>query len=617
MLNHFPWWKNLCIALVLALFGLYAIPNIYGEDPALQISAGRNAQLDVDTAAAVRTALEAGGISPKSVSLENGQLLVRLSHGDEQLKARPVVQQVLGENYTVALNLAPTTPNWLRAIGAGPLKLGLDLRGGVHFLMEVDMNTAMEKAQTQMVDDFRTALSEGGIRGASLRRDRDHSVNLRFRTVEERDAGEKLLAKRFPDLLFNNVPTDAQSIKAVPTDARLRELREYAVQQNISILRNRVNELGVAEPLVQRQGAARIVVELPGVQDTAEAKKILGATATLEFRMVDHEGDVASAMNGRVPAGSELLSDRSGRPVLLKKRIVLTGDHIVGASSALDENGMPQASIDLDGAGGSKMARETKDNIGKPMATLFIEYKASGERDSEGNAIFVKKQEVINVATIQSRLGSSFRITGLDSMQEAHELALLLRAGALIAPIQIVEERTVGPSLGQENIERGIEAILLGMLALVIFMGIYYRKFGLVANVALVGNLIGIIGVMSMIPGAALTMPGMAGIVLTLGMAVDANVLIFERIREELRDGKSVQQSIHLGFENAFSSIVDSNLTTLIVAAILFGVGSGPVRGFAVTLIIGIIVSMFTAIVMSRAIINSVWGGKRLERLSI
>lgn len=617
MLNHFPWWKNLTIVLVLAVVGLYAIPNLYGEDPALQISAGRNGQLSVETAGQVRSALEAGGISPKSVALEGEQLLVRLAHGDEQLKARPLVQQALGENYTVALNLAPTTPDWLRAIGAGPLKLGLDLRGGVHFLMEVDMNTAMDKAQTQMIDDFRTTLSEGGIRGAAMRRDRDHSVTLRFRSADERTAGEKVLAKRFLDLQFNGVPGDELSLKAVPTEQRLKELREYAVQQNITILRNRVNELGVAEPLVQRQGAARIVVELPGVQDTAEAKKILGATATLEFRMVDNEGDLATAMGGRVPAGSELLNDRDGRPVLLKKRIVLTGDHIVGASSGMDENGMPQVSIDLDGAGGSKMARETKDNIGKPMATLFIEYKASGQRDAEGNALFVKKQEVINVATIQSRLGSSFRITGLDSPQEAHELALLLRAGALIAPIQIVEERTVGPSLGQENIERGIEAILLGLVALVLFMAIYYRKFGLVANVALLANLIGIVGVMSMIPGAALTMPGMAGIVLTLGMAVDANVLIFERIREELRDGKSVQQAIHLGFDNAFSSIFDGNITTLISAVILFGVGSGPVRGFAVTLIIGILVSMFTAIVVSRAIINSVWGGKRLERLSI
>ncbi|MBQ1782985.1 MAG: protein translocase subunit SecD [Gammaproteobacteria bacterium] len=616
MLNHYPWWKNLLIASAVLLVGLFAIPNFYAPDPALQISAGRNASVTIDTAGKVREALIAGGISPKSVAVEKERLLVRLTTDDEQLPARALVQQVLGDSYTVALNLAPTTPGWLDAIGGSPLKLGLDLRGGVHFLMEVDMKTAMEKAQSQMIDDFRSTLSEGGIKGVAMRRDRDNGVSLRFANAEQRDQGETLLAKRFLDLQF--LPgVDARSLLALPTEARMKELREFAVQQNITILRNRVNQLGVAEPLVQRQGASRIVVELPGVQDTAEAKKILGATATLEFRMVDTENDLATAVGGRVPAGSELLSDRDGRPVLLKKRTVLTGDHIVGAGSSPDENGMPRVSIDLDGAGGSKMARETKDNIGKPMATLFIEFKGTGERDAQGNPVFVKKQEVINVATIQSRLGSSFQITGLDSPAEAHELALLLRAGALIAPIQIVEERTIGPSLGKENIERGIEAILLGFVVLVIFMGVYYRKFGLVANVALFANLVGIVGIMSMIPGAALTMPGMAGIVLTLGMAVDANVLIFERIREELRDGKSVQQAIHSGFDNAFSSIFDGNITTLITAVILFSVGSGPVRGFAVTLMIGIVVSMFTAIIVSRAIINSAWGGKRLDRLSI
>lgn len=616
MLNHYPWWKNLLIASTVLLVGLFAVPNFYAPDPALQISAGRNTSVSIDTAGQVREALVAAGITPKAVTVEKDRLLVRLSKDDEQLPARTLVQQTLGDGFTVALNLAPTTPGWLEAIGGSPLKLGLDLRGGVHFLMEVDMKTALEKAQSQMIDDFRSTLSEGGIKGVAMRRDRDHGVSLRFATGEQRDQGEKQLAKRFLDLQF--MPgLDDRSLIAVPTEARMKELREFAVQQNITILRNRVNELGVAEPLVQRQGASRIVVELPGVQDTAEAKKILGATATLEFRMVDIENDLATAVGGRVPAGSELLTDRNGAPVLLKKRTVLTGDHIVGASNSVDENGMPQVNIDLDGAGGSKMSRETKDNIGKPMATLFIEFKGTGERDAQGNPVFVKKQEVINVATIQSRLGSSFRITGLDSPAEAHELALLLRAGALIAPIQIVEERTIGPSLGKENIERGIEAILLGFVALVIFMGVYYRKFGLVANVALFANLVGIVGIMSMIPGAALTMPGMAGIVLTLGMAVDANVLIFERIREELRDGKSVQQAIHSGFDNAFSSIFDGNITTLITAVILFAVGSGPVRGFAVTLMIGIVVSMFTAIIVSRAIINSAWGGKRLDRLSI
>lgn len=617
MLNHYSRGVNVLIALVVLLFGLYAFPNLYPEDPAVQISAGRNAEVNLDTSAKVRTALEAASIPTKGIELEGNRLLVRLEKSDDQQPAKEAVQQLLGENYTVALNLAATTPNWLRAIGGSPLKLGLDLRGGVHFLMEVDMKTALEKSQTQMIDDFRSALTDGGLRGASMRRDRDNGISVRFRSVEERDQGEAILSKRFNDLLFGP-GADDQSLLALPSEGKMKEMREYAVQQNITILRNRVNALGVAEPLVQRQGASRIVVELPGIQDTAEAKKILGATATLEFRMVDGEGDLASAVSGRVPAGSDLLYDRNGRPVLLKKRVVLTGDHIVGAVGASDpQNNMPQVSIDLDSAGGSKMARETKDNVGKPMATVFIEFKGTGERDAAGNPIFIKKMEVINVATIQSRLGSSFRITGLDSPDEAHELALLLRAGALIAPIQIVEERTVGPSLGKENIERGTEAILLGFAALVLFMGVYYRKFGLVANVALFCNLVGIVGIMSMIPGAALTMPGMAGIVLTLGMAVDANVLIFERIREELREGKAIQQAIHAGFDNAFSSIFDGNITTLITAVILFAVGSGPVRGFAVTLMIGILVSMFTAIIVSRAIINSAWGGKRIDKLSI
>jgi preprotein translocase subunit SecD len=401
------------------------------------------------------------------------------------------------------------------------------------------------------------------------------------------------------------------------TETKLRETQDYAISQNVTILRNRVNELGVAEPLVQRQGAERIVVQLPGVQDTARAKEILGATATLEFRLLDSDNSVLEAERGRVPFGSELFPNRNGGNALLKEDVILTGDHIVNATAGFDEYQRPQVSISLDGAGGDKMSLATRDNVGKPMATLFIEYKATGDRDANGKLIFEPLAEVINVATINSRLGSNFRITGISSQQEAQNLALLLRAGALIAPIQIVEERTIGPSLGQENIDMGMQAIISGFLMVLVFMVVYYRKFGLVANAALAVNLVLIVGIMSMIPGATLTLPGMAGIVLTVGMAVDANVLIFERIREEIKAKRSPQQAIHHGYDSALSTIADANITTLIAAIILFAVGTGPIKGFAVTLAIGIITSMFTAIVGTRAVINAIWGGKRIDKLSV
>ena len=406
-------------------------------------------------------------------------------------------------------------------------------------------------------------------------------------------------------------------LNAALSDAKIKEVRKYALEQNITIIRNRVNELGVAEPLVQQQGAERIVVQLPGIQDTARAKEILGATATLEFHMVDETADIQAAADGRVSPSSKVYTDRHGRPVVLQKRVILTGDHIVGAQSGFDEYSRPQVNIKLDGQGGNKMANFTKDNVGKGMATVFIEYKPVGQPGPDGKRKFRKQEEVINVATIQSRLGSQFRITGIDNANEAHNLALLLRAGALIAPIQIVEERTIGPSLGQQNIDSGMEAIGWAMLVIVLFMGIYYRAFGWVANLALVINLVLIVGIMSMIPGATMTLPGIAGIVLTLGMAVDANVLIFERIREEIRNGRGVQQAIHLGFDRAFSTIADSNVTSLITCVILFGIGTGAIKGFALTLGIGLTASMFTAITVSRAIINLVWGGRHIDKLPI
>lgn len=615
MLNKFPLWKNLMVIFILAVAALYALPNIYGEDYAVQISASRNATVDTQTLGTVEQTLEAMSIQPKGVTLEEGQILVRVNSDVEQLQARDGLLKALGTDYIVALNLAPATPEWLADIGGTPMKLGLDLRGGVHFLMEVDMAEATRKIQDQMRDTVRSELREERVRSTSIRRD-DSDVVVELRTAEDYAAAESYLNNRYPG--YTLIEDEAnRTLRLRMTEAKLKETQDYAVSQNVTILRNRVNELGVAEPVVQRQGAERIVVQLPGVQDTARAKEILGATATLEFRMVDDENSVYEAEQGRVPFGSELFVNRNGGNTLLKEDVILTGDHIVNATSGFDENQRPQVSISLDGAGGDKMSLATRDNVGKPMATLFIEFKATGERDENDRIIFERNAEVINVATIQSRLGNNFRITGINSQQEAQNLALLLRAGALIAPIQIVEERTLGPSLGKENIELGTQAIVWGFLLVIIFMVIYYRKFGMVANLALTANLVLIIGVMSMIPGATLTLPGMAGIVLTVGMAVDANVLIFERIREEIKAKRSPQQAIHHGYDSAFSTIMDANITTLIVAIILFAVGTGPVKGFAVTLAIGIITSMFTAIVGTRAVINAVWGGKRIDKLSV
>ncbi|WP_100656417.1 protein translocase subunit SecD [Alteromonas flava] len=614
MLNQNPIWKTLLVLIVVFGCALYALPNLYGEDHAVQISAGRNAQVTQSMVEQINATLEENNIASKRIEFANDQILVRVADGDVQLVAREVLQQALGDDYFVAMNLAPDTPEWLSSIGGAPMKLGLDLRGGVHFLMEVDMNSAIEKALEDAQGDFRTALREEGLRYRSVRAI-ENGVEIVFRDQETLDSAEFFLRNRNRDLVFEE-KSDLR-IEATFSETRLAEIRDYAVKQNITIIRNRVNQLGVAEPLVQKQGADRIVVQLPGIQDTARAKEILNATATLEFRMVDQRNDIRDALNGRVPAGSQLLEDRNGVPQLLEKRIMLTGNHIIDASSGVDEYGIPQVNISLDSDGGNKMSRNTRGNIGKPMATVFIEYKATDERDANGKLVFEKHEEVINVATIQAQLGSSFRITGLDSPKEARDLSLLLRAGALIAPIQIVEERTVGPSLGKENIELGMQAIMWGMVLVLAFMLVYYKAFGVVANIALIGNVVMIVGIMSMIPGATLTLPGMAGIVLTVGMAVDANVLIFERIREELAEGRSPQQAIHHGFDSAFSTILDANITTFIAGLILFAVGTGPIKGFSVTLMIGIATSMFTAIIVTRTLVNLIWGGRKVSKLAI
>ncbi len=602
------------VVILIGMCALYALPNIYGEDNAVQISAGRDAKVTEQLVEQVKQTLADNDITPKRIEFENEQILIRLTDSDTQLVAREVLEKQLGSKYYVAMNLAADTPQWLEDLGASPMKLGLDLRGGVHFLMEVDMSEAISKALEDAEGDFRTALREEKLRYRSVTQHENY-IELQFRDEDTMQKAEFFLRNRNRDLTFSDV--DALTLHAQFSDAKLAEIRDYAVKQNITIIRNRVNQLGVAEPLVQKQGADRIVVQLPGIQDTARAKEILNATATLEFRMVDQDNDVRDAVNGRVPPNSQLINDQEGRPQLLEKQIMLTGNHIIDANSGVDEYGIPQVNISLDSEGGNKMSRATRGNIGKPMATVFIEYKSTGERNANGKLVFEKHEEVISVATIRAQLGSSFRITGLDSPKEARDLALLLRAGALIAPIQIVEERTVGPSLGQENIELGMQAIIYGLVAVLAFMIVYYKAFGLVANVALMTNMVMIVGIMSMIPGATLTLPGMAGIVLTVGMAVDANVLIYERIREELRDGRSPQQAIHQGYDSAFSTILDANITTFIAGMILFAVGTGPIKGFSITLMIGIATSMFTAILVTRVIVNAVWGGRRVKKLAI
>ncbi len=618
MMNQYPIWKYLLLVVVLVVGAIYALPNVYGEDPALQISAGRNASIDEAVRDRLVSTLDTAGITVKQAEVKPGQLLIRFNDTETQLKAVDYVKSELGTNYVVALNLAPATPGWLNSLNALPMYLGLDLRGGVHFLMEVDMKAAAERALERYGNDVRSLLREARIRYAMIRAE-SQGVRVIFRSNEDREQSRELIRKELPTLKLEDIDTDDKpGLLATMDEQELRDIETFALQQNILTLRNRVNELGVAEPVIVQQGANRIVVQLPGVQDTAEAKRILGATATLEYRAVDTEHDVQAAVAGTVPAGSRIYNDRDGNPVLLKKAVIVTGDQIVNASSGLDQQtGGPQVSVMLDAKGARSMLNFTKKSVGKPMAVVFIENK-SETRIVDGEPVKTSKkiEEVISVATIRDVFSKRFQTTGLDSPQEAHELALLLRSGALAAPINIVEERTIGPSLGKDNIEQGFNSVIIGFIAVLVFMALYYKTFGLVADLALALNLVLIIAILSMLQ-ATLTMPGIAGIVLTVGMAVDANVLIFERIREELRNGNSPQASIHSGYEKAFSTIADANITTLIAAVVLLSYGTGAIKGFAVTLAIGIVTSMFTAILGTRAVINLIYGGRRVSRLSI
>ncbi|MDR9413748.1 MAG: protein translocase subunit SecD [Spiribacter sp.] len=622
-MNRYPLWKYVLLVAVIAAGCLYALPNLFGQDPALQVTTADGSPPDERTQSEILTLLADEGIDVGEAEVLDGQYLLRLPDTDAQVRAADELDVALGRDFTVALNLAPATPDWLRNLGGQPMYLGLDLRGGVHFLMEVDMDAVMEQTLSRYGDEFRRLLRESDIRYrevADAAADTEADMVIRFAGPDTRDAGISLLRDEYPELVFATDEDEEEArLTATLTDEERQEVRNFAVEQNMTTLRNRVNELGVAEPIIQRQGAERVVVQLPGVQDTARAKDIIGATATLEFRMVDADNfPYRGGDDSPPPPGTERFPERDGGHVLLEREVIITGEAITDAQSGLDtQTGQPEVNIRLSGAGGNMMNRVTGDRVGDHMAVVFKETEIQAER--VGDEVVreqVQVEEVINIARIQEQLGSQFRITGLESSQEARNLSLLLRAGSLAAPMQIIEERTIGPSLGQENIDQGIAAVAIGFLLVVGFMAVYYKVFGLVANVALFVNLVLIVAALSALQ-ATLTLPGIAGIVLTVGMAVDANVLIFERIREELRSGTSAQQAIEAGYGKALSTIADANVTTLIAAVVLFVFGTGPVKGFAVTLSIGIVSSMFTAILGTRAIVNLIYGGRRGVRLAI
>ncbi len=615
MQNHFPLWKNLLVLTVLVFGIIYALPNIFGNDPAVQLASSTPNPLQQTQADEVATAIKNAGFTVKSFEFNEGKILARFNNTDEQLKAADLLRDKMSGQAMVALNLAPATPTWLRSLGAEPMYLGLDLRGGVHFLLEVDMETALKQAEERYINDIRSAFRDAKVRYQSVAKEAG-GIKVVLSNEETRIAASEILNKDFRNLDLAETASNEFTL-SVP-EREIREIKKSALGQNITTLRNRVNELGVAEPIIQQQGDSRIVVQLPGVQDTTRAKELLGTTATLEYRLVDVEHDVQSAVAGHVPVGSRLYADKNGAPVLLKRAVIVTGDQITDATSGMDQDGQAAVFITLDGVGAKKMGKMTQENIGKPMAVVFIEYK-SETKVVDGQKVQHKEkvEKVISVATIRDSFSKRFQTTGLDSPEEARTLALLLRAGALAAPVEIVEERTVGPSLGQENIDQGRMSINVGFLLVVVFMTVYYRVFGLIANFALLFNVVLLIAIMSLLQ-ATLTLPGMAGIVLTVGMAVDANVLINERIREELRNGHSLQASIFIGYEKAFATILDSNVTHLIVAVLLFGFGTGPVKGFALVLTIGIVTSLFTAITGTRMLVNWIYGDdRRVEKLSI
>ncbi len=625
--------------MIIIVGAFYALPNIYGEDPALQVAASaRGGEVNEKTLVRVAKTFEREGIQYRNAKLLKTGLLFRFNSKDDQEKAKKAAEKELGDDYAVALNLATATPQWLLDMNAQPMYLGLDLRGGVYFLMQVDMEAAVIKSVNTYVNDSRSLLRKAKVRYLGSKRV-DNDINISFKTEELREQGLEVLSRDMRDIRFEEKDAGKSFLlKGRLSEAKLKELKLFALKQNITTLRKRIDEKfhGLVEPIIQQQGEDRIVIQLPGIQDTAGAKDILGATATLEYRAVDEEHTVEQALNGRVPPGSRIYYTRERHegsrvipsvPVLLKKRVITTGEHVTNAQAGIDpDTGGAKVNVSLDGYGGKRMGTFTKESVGKRMAVVYLETKQETMRDDKGNVLRGENgeikfkrhttEEVISNAVIRGHFSNRFETTGLDSVQEANELSLLLRAGALAAPVYIIEERTIGPSLGQDNIDKGFRSVIIGFIAVLFFMTLWYRKFGMVANLALGLNLIIIVAVLSLLQ-ATLTLPGIAGIVLTVGMAVDANVLIFERIREELRNGNSPQNSIHSGYEKALMTIADANITTLIAAFVLFVVGTGPIKGFAVTLSIGIVTSMFTAIMVTRAVVNLSYGGKRIKELSI
>ncbi len=628
MRNHTPWWKWLIIAVVIVPGAFYALPNLFGDDPGVQLRGARGARLGTAELGQVQKVLNSSEVKYKSAVLDERGIRVRFATSDAQLQARDLLESRLASGTTVALTLLPAAPDWLSQVGALPMYLGLDLRGGVHFLLEVDMQSAVRRAEDRYVADLRSTLREAKIRYQKIGRDGSGGITVVLRDPAVLADALDEIRQTLPGLVIADAKDSADgALRMRLSDNEVEELSQFALEQNITALRNRVDQLGVAEPVIQRQGDRRIVVQLPGVQDTARAKRILGRTATLEMMMVDEEHSLDAALSGKVAPGSKIFRFRDGRPILLKKRVIYSGENIVDAAASIDtQSGGAIVSITLDAIGARINQKITGKNIGKRMAVLYIESKSAIKTDvdgmsvkgADGRAIRVKQriEEVITAPVIRDQLGKRFQIEGLDSVDEARDLSLMLRAGSLAAPVEIIEERTVGPSLGQANIDQGFQSVIIGFALVLVFMAIYYRVFGLFANVALALNLVMIVAVLSLLQ-ATLTLPGVAGIVLTVGMAVDANVLIFERIREELRNGNTPQASIHTGYERALSTIVDANLTTLIAAIVLFNFGTGPIKGFAVTLSIGILTSMFTAIVLTRALVNFFFGGRRLKDLAI
>ena len=615
MLNRFPLWKNLMIIIIVLIGGLYALPNLYGEDPSVQISGTRGQEVNTETLSQVEHALANANISPKSTLLENNAILVRLNSDEQQLPAKEKIAEALGDKYSVALNLAPATPSWLTDVGGSPMKRGLDLRGGVRFLMEVDMNTALQKQQDSLQDSLRGEFRREKLQYKSMKKGENFAVEIEFADKDNADKAVRYIKRNHPTL--QALPVSENTVNFLLSDQGLAEARDKAIEQNLSILRKRVEELGVSEPTIQRQGADRIVVELPGIQDTARAKELLGATATLEFRLVNDSVAPDAVARGIIPANSEVKYNQHGDPVVLLRSPKLGGEHIIDAKAEKGEGGLPQVSITLDSEGGNQMSEITKTFYKKGMATLYREFKDSGRRDENGKVILEKHEEIISVATIQARFSNRFQVSGSMSQAEAQNFAVLLRSGALIAPIVIIEERTIGASLGADNVEKGMTAGMYGLILTIFFCLVYYKVFGVFASLALTVNMVLTIGLMSLI-GATLTMPGIAGIVLAVGMSVDANVLIYERIKEELRNGRSVQQAIYEGYSGAFTAIFDSNLTTVLTALVLYAVGTGPVKGFAITLALGVMISMFTAITGTRMLVNWVYGGnKRVKKLWI